>query len=100
LAARAAIANTWSLAGFSFVKSFRMVRSGYFPCWFMSSLFVYCPRLAVPLATLVMGLGQLGLRRPEPGTWVVSGIDVVIVYCYYLVRLTRYGTPVPQPLPI
>ena len=58
----------------------------------MSSLFVYCPRLVVPLATLVMGLGRLGLSRLEPGTWVVSGIYVVIVYCYYLVKLARYGT--------
>jgi len=66
----------------------------------MSSLFVYCPRLVVPLATLIMGLGRLGLCQPKPDTWVVSGIDVVIVYCYYLVKLAKYDTPVPQPLPI
>jgi len=66
----------------------------------MSSLFVYCPRLTVPLAALVMGLGRLGLCRSEPATWVVFGIDVVIVYCYYLVELASYGTLAPQPLPI
>jgi len=57
-----------TVVGFDFVKSFRMVWSGYFPSWLMSSLFVYCPRLVVPLVTLVMGLGRLGLCRPEPGT--------------------------------
>jgi len=30
----------------------------------MSSLFVYCPRLVVPLVTLVMGLGLVRPVRP------------------------------------
>jgi len=53
------------------------------PCtvlgWLMSSLSVYCPRLAVPLATFVM---SLGLCRPEPCTLIVSDIYVGVVCCY------------------
>jgi len=31
---------------------------------------------------------------------MILRVGMVIVYYYYLVKLARYGTPVPQPLPI
>jgi len=49
---------------------------------------------------------SLGLCRLEACTWVVSGIYVgVVIYTvklarYGIVKLSRYGTPVPQPLSI
>jgi len=58
----------------------------------MSSLFACRPRLAVPLAAWVIGLSRLGLGRLGPAIWIVSRIDVVIIYYYYLVELARCGT--------
>jgi len=48
----------------------------------------------------VTGLGQVGLGQPRSVTWITSRVDMMDVYYYYLVKLARCGTPVPQPLPI
>jgi len=67
----------------------------------MSSLFVYCPRLAVPLATFVMSLGRfrsMSARAVYLSFFLAYMWGLFVVT--YMVKLARYGTPVLQPLPI